>query len=66
VTWLQLIDCAMALSLAGAIGYRIGHRRGVDKAERDQIVRLRDAALEACIANHPAGGSKPHLRVVQK
>ena len=65
MTLLQMIDVVMAVTLALAIGHTIGFRRGKEKAERAEIGRLRDAAIEACMSRHPAGGSRSPLRVVK-
>lgn len=68
MTLLQSIDVLMSVGLAMIIGHKIGYRRGKNKAEVAELNRLRDAAIAACIANHPAGkrvGELPALRVVK-
>jgi len=61
--WIELLLFSLVAvgSAAGWIGFRMGH----EVAEKKEIDRLRDAAIKACIANHPAGKALPRLRVVK-
>lgn len=63
LSWMEilLLSLVIATSVSGWIGFRMGH----EVAEKKEIDRLRDKAIEACIANHPAGKARPALRVVQ-
>jgi len=65
LSWLEILLAVIVIvgSAAGYLGFRMGH----EVAERKELVRLRDAAIKACIANHPAGkrmGEQPALTVV--
>lgn len=63
LSWLELL-LAVTVTV-GTFFYWFGYAIGKEKAEKDQIDRLRDQAIDACVANHPAGKQIPHLRVVE-
>jgi hypothetical protein len=66
LSWLELL--LFATVIVGALMYHFGHAMGKEQAELDEINRLRDRAIGACMARHPAGKRKDqstHLRVVE-
>ena len=60
---IEIINIILASGLVGVISYHRGLKKGRIQGEFET---LRDAAINACIANHPAGGVQRHLKVVKE
>jgi hypothetical protein len=64
LSWLEIL--LFVGVVVGTLCFHLGRAIGKEQAEKDQIDRLRDQAIEACIASHPAGKQRPKLRIVKE